>query len=211
MRYTSPVLTTIDGVEQVLIVSVPGVMSVDLKTGKTLWKHPFKDRNAIPDALPIGDGKVFLTSGYGVGSEVIQVARADDGSFEVRSLGKNEAGSQIHTPLVVGEHIYAVCNAKSRSDGMVCFDQKCDILWKTGRKPNLSRGSQILTGDGLIYALDGRHGNLLIIEPNPKGYKELSRTEPVISGSEIWAPMSLAEGRLIVRDHDKMKCLNVKP
>ena len=46
------------------------------------------------------------------------------------------------------------------------------------------------------------------MEPNPEGYKQLAKAQ-VLEGHESWAPMALAGTRLLVRDYDTMKCLEV--
>jgi len=51
---------------------------------------------------------------------------------------------------------------------------------------------------------------LRIIEPSPEGYKELAIAKGVLEGREIWGPLALSNGRLVVRDQRQMKCLDVK-
>jgi hypothetical protein len=33
---------------------------------------------------------------------------------------------------------------------------------------------------------------------------------PVLEGPEVWAPLALSQGRLLVRDHKQLKCLDLK-
>ena len=210
MQYASPVIATVDGVEQVVMAAKDSVGGVDINTGKVLWRYTgYRCRIPVPDALPIGDGRIFITGGYEAGSVMIRVQKGSD-AFKVTELAREEEiGSHVHTPLLHKGYLYALCNTNSRANGLVCFDLDVKVKWKTGRSPYLCKGNQILTGDGLIYSIDGRTGDLRIIEPSPEGYKELGKT-PMLSGREIWGPMALSDGKLVLRDHRQMKCLDLK-
>lgn len=219
MQYASPVLTTIGGVEQVLVVSKPTVAGVEVGTGRLLWKFDgYKCNIPVPDLLPIGDGRVLITGGYNAGSVMIRVEKAEKADktdkgvqeFAVTELARNgQIGAHTQTPILYQGHIYALCNTNERSDGLVCFDLDLKVKWQTGKSPNLDKGGMVLTGDGLIYSVDGKTGELRIIEPSPQGYKELAKV-PMLAGQEIWAPLALADGKLLIRDQNQIKCLDLK-
>jgi hypothetical protein len=44
---------------------------------------------------------------------------------------------------------------------------------------------------------------------NPAGFKLLAKAK-VLEGHETWAPLAVAGGRLIVRDLQRMVCLDVR-
>jgi outer membrane protein assembly factor BamB len=62
----------------------------------------------------------------------------------------------------------------------------------------------------MFFALDGRTGLLRLLEASTTGYKELASTQ-VLSGEEVWGPMALSNGRLVIRDMNQMVCLQVGP
>jgi hypothetical protein len=97
------------------------------------------------------------------------------------------------------------------------------ILWKTKREPDFNKGSMILA-DGLILATDGAQ-TLYLIEPDPSGFKQLASAKVLGEGgtgvegdgiasrvggrTQNWAPLALADGKLLVRDQANLKCLKV--
>ncbi|MBT3202178.1 MAG: hypothetical protein HN350_19925, partial [Phycisphaerales bacterium] len=103
-------------------------------------------------------------------------------------------------------HLYMNSNGNSRKDGMVCLSLDGKVKWKTGGK-KFERGG-MLFADGLIFNIEGTNGDLHLIEPSPEGYKEISKVS-LLGGKEVWGPMSLSKGRLIIRDQSQMKCLDV--
>jgi hypothetical protein len=95
------------------------------------------------------------------------------------------------------------------------------IKWKTKRSPDFNKGSMILV-DGLILATDGSR-SLHLVEPSPAEFKSLASAELLSSegtsaegiagriGGAIqnWAPIALADGKLLIRDHGRLKCVKV--
>ena len=97
------------------------------------------------------------------------------------------------------------------------------VKWQTRRAPLFDKGSMILA-DGLILSTDGRT-TLYLIQPDPSGFKPIAKADVLgqggtgsgndpmaskIGGStQNWAPMALSDGKLLVRDQTRMKCLKV--
>jgi outer membrane protein assembly factor BamB len=127
---------------------------------------------------------------------------ADAGKFD-------GLGSQVHPGLVVKDHIYVICNTNERFDGLVCLNAKLEVVWQTKKAPFFDKGGSILTGDGLLYVMDGATGELYIIEPSPAGFTSLGKAK-ILKGEQIWAPLALVDGRLIVRDQAQMKCVDIR-
>jgi outer membrane protein assembly factor BamB len=210
MQYVSPILATIDGVEQVVMVMGDGAVGVDASNGKVLWRYMgWKCQIPIPNVTPVGDGRLFITGGYKAGSAMIQVKKSPDGAFAVTELFKTaECNSQLAPALLYKEHLYANSNSNTSNDGLLCMDLTGKVLWKTEKNPNFERGHMILA-DGMIYIIDGKAGSLHLLEPSPAGFKELAKAAGVLGGKEIWAPLALSGGKLVIRDQQQMKCLEV--
>ena len=208
MRYMSPLLTTLAGVEQVIVASHRQTAGVDPATGKVLWTYGgFRCNIPVPSPVHVGGGRVFITGGYGAGSVMIQVTKVG-GRFAVKELFRlKRLGCHIHPPLVYKDHLYAQFNTKRTKDGLACVDLEGNVKWKTGRSPNFDWGGLVLA-DGLILAMDGSSGVLRLIEPGPAGYKELASAR-LLSRPRIWGPMALTDGKLVCRDQREMKCVEV--
>jgi len=68
------------------------------------------------------------------------------------------------------------------------------------------RGGSILV-DGLLLSTDG-NTKLYLIEPDPSGFKPLA-SAALLEPGENWAPLALADGRLLIRDQKNLKCVQV--
>lgn len=218
--YSTPVVTKLGGVDQAVMVgacakdgATPGkVAGISLDNGSILWTYEgFQCYIPIPYATTLPDDRLFMTGGYDAGSAMIQV-KQEGGKFAVKEIFTTKAcGSQIHQPLFYGGHLYVNSNSNEREDGMMCLTLDGQIKWKTRdswSSTTFERGGLMLV-DGMILTLDGKKGVLYLVDPSPDGFKELAQAK-VFGGKEIWAPMALSDGKLLLRNQEEMKCLDLK-
>jgi outer membrane protein assembly factor BamB len=231
--YASPTLTRIDGIDQLVVVTpyeIPGsgedeeeeeeekdagprfegggVYGIDAKTGKILWNYQnFNCAITIPPVTVIGDGRFFINGGYDAKATMIKVRRQGDG-FVVEELFKNpDVKAAMHPAVLFQNHLYINGNGNEKRDGLLCLTLDGEVLWKTKRKPNFERGGLVMV-DGKVFIVDGRRGNLYFAEVSPAGYTELGKIK-LLNPPNIWAPLALSEGKLVIRDQKQMICVDV--
>jgi outer membrane protein assembly factor BamB len=61
----------------------------------------------------------------------------------------------------------------------------------------------------MFFVLNGKGGALHLIDANTTGYKELGKAQ-ILSGDDVWGPMALSDGKLVLRDLAKMVCIDVR-
>ncbi|MDO9614567.1 MAG: hypothetical protein Q7J86_08575 [Bacteroidota bacterium] len=131
-----------------------------------------------------------------------------------------EFGDQTKPPVLHKGYFYAQYGTNNRRDGLVCMNMNGEIMWKTKRDPDFNKGSIILA-DGLILATDGQK-TLYLIEPDPTAFKPIASADllkeesnaegialRVGGATQNWAPIALADGRLLIRDQSRMMCVKV--
>lgn len=211
--YSSPVVHTLAGVEQAVMLSAHGkAAGISLENGEILWTYGGWDcRIPIPYPKSLPDDRLFITGGYDAGSAMIRIAR-EDGAFIVTELFKtDDCGSQVHQPLLHEGYLYAHSNANRQKDGMICMTLDGELKWRTRDTrglPMFDLGN-LLLADGMIISLDGRTGILHLVEPSPEGYRELAQAK-IFDGNQIWAPMALTQGKLLLRNQKLLKCLDLR-
>jgi len=138
---------------------------------------------------------------------MIEVTR-EGSDFKVKELFlTEEAGSKMHPPVVFEDHLYL--NSTGRPNQMVCFTMDGELCWEDKEGPGFEMGGMILV-DGLIINQNGKNGDIHLIEPSPEGYKELGQASYFNDGkNQAWSPLAFADGKLIVRDMEKMVCVDL--
>jgi len=235
--YASPSLVKIDGKEHVTMVisstnpignrglpqTLGKVVGIEPLTGRVLWEYnEWRCHISVPSAVDAGDNKVLVVGGYELGATMVRVQKHDDGSYVARELFTTEEfGDQTKPPILHNGYFYAQYGTNNRRDGLVCMNMDGEIMWKTRRSPAFNKGSMILV-DGLILATDGEK-SLYLIDPDPQEFQQLASAELLGEGggdsegiagriggrAQNWAPMALAEGKLLIRDQRQMKCVKV--
>jgi outer membrane protein assembly factor BamB len=217
MSHSSLMPAVIGGVKQYLYMTPNKVVGVAAADGQILWNIPFATKMAaVPSPLSIGDGRVFVTSGYEAGSMMIQVEKGAAGftAKKLYDLTSAQFNSEVHTPVLYKNHLFAV-GSKSRGRFM-CVGLDGKVVWQSpvtsgdaARSPTFDLGGFIFA-DGLFFAVDGKTGMLRLIEANTTGYKELASAQ-VLSGEEVWGPLAISDHKLVLRDMNQMVCLQVGP
>jgi len=207
MSHASVIPAVIDGVRQYLHCNLKGAVGVSSE-GTVLWTFPWKFNVAVPvSPLPIGDGRVFLTSCYGAETVMIRVTRQGDAfkAEKLFSLGPGGWNSEVQTPILYQDHLFGV--GKKQRGQFTCLDLDGKQVWQTHLRTGFGLGSYLLA-DGMFFLLEGNTGMLRLIEADPHAYRELDHAQ-VLSGHDVWAPMALADGKLVLRDMKTLKCLQV--
>jgi outer membrane protein assembly factor BamB len=231
--YVSPAIVKVDARDHVIMITAsegggrgkPGsggkVAGIDPLTGKILWEYTnWQCAIPVPGAVDAGENRVLITGGYEAGSAMIQIKKQADGTYGVSELYKNiDFGAHTLPPVLYHGCFYAQYTTNERRDGLVCMRLDGRIQWKTGRDPAFDKGSMILA-DGLILSTDGK-SNLYLIEPDSTAFKPLASAELLAAPNDAsdaasrgmanqnWAPMALADGRLLIRSQSQLKCVSV--
>jgi outer membrane protein assembly factor BamB len=216
MSHSSLMPATIGGVKQYLYVTMKNVMGVDATDGKLLWSCPFSARMvAVPSAVSIGDGRVFVTSGYKAGSAMYQVDKTASGfsAKKLYALASNEFESEAHTPILFQNHLFAV-SSKNQRGRFTCLGLDGKVVWESPMPEGNSAAAKtfdlggFLLADGMFFILDGKSGALRLLEASTKEYKELASAQ-ILGEEDVWGPMALSNGKLILRDMSQLVCLQV--
>ena len=224
MKYPSPYVTTIDGVDQVIMVSDNGLVTgIDAAKGDILWSYDkWVNKLVISSPLNVGNGRIFICGGFN-GDSIMLAVKKTDGKWSAElefTNPKFTAGNA--NPVLYKGYLYSNGSTLRKFNGFQCMDLKGNLKWQTMSGTTMPSESQqapvgyfglgniVLAGD-VIFALNGDTGELAIIDPSPDGYKELARAKVLAAKDKTaWAPLAISDGKLIVRDQHQMKCLDVK-
>lgn len=180
--------------------------------GNILWTSPDWRVNiaTVPSPLMLPGGQMFLSGGYNSGAAMFRIDTAPAGSPEplkaaaVLRLKPSQFGSTQHTPIYYDGNIYGV---REKDKQLVCLSPEGKERWRSGSEHRFGLGPYLIA-DGLIFVM-ADDGTLTLAEASPAGYKQLAQAQ-VLSGHDAWGPMALVDGRLLVRDYNRMVLLDVR-
>ena len=198
--YTSPMLVTLGGVRQALVVSARRILGLAPENGSLLWEHPWSNSSGINCSQPlvIGDNRVFISAGYGKGAAVIELTREGNG-FTARTVWENGAMKNKFNPSVYHEgYVYGL------DEGILCCVDVSsgERKWKGGR---YGFGQVLLASGHLIITSDT--GEVVLVKATPEKHVELAKFKAV--EGRTWNYPAIAGGRLLVRNATEMVCYNL--
>jgi outer membrane protein assembly factor BamB len=218
MSHSSIVVTEIEGVRMYVYAAIGGIVGVSAEPGggrgALLWDSADFNATVIaPTPVPLSDGKIFLTAGYGAGSIMLRVS-ANGGAFaaEVLDRWSPSAGfsCEQQTPVVLDGMLIGILPtaAGTRREELACWDPAGRWAWLSGQDRRFGQYGPFLLADGKLVILN-EDGVLTIAEATTTEYRPLGSAK-ILEGPDAWAPMALVAGRLLARDTHRMVCVDLR-
>ena len=199
--YSSPMVATLAGVQQILAFTATGIASLSLDGTRVLWEFPWGPDNGINVAQPliVGENRVFLSLGYGIGAVMVEVTRQGE-RFSAREVWRTNRMKNMFTSSVHHEgFIYGLDESI-----LACLDAATgELKWKGGR---YGYGQVLLASGHLIVVTET--GELALVRATPERHTEITRFG-VLDG-RTWNHPALADGYLLIRNANEMAAFDLR-
>jgi outer membrane protein assembly factor BamB len=198
--YTSPVVVTLAGKRQLLVVSAARAMGLTVEAGELLWEFPWTTMYDVNSAQPIviDENRFVISAGYDHGAALVEVTQAD-GGFRARAVWENRNmknrfnSSVLHEGYIYGfdESIFACIDARTG-----------ERKWKGGR---YGYGQVLLAGGHLIILTES--GEVALLRATPERHEELARFSAL--EGKTWNVPAISGGKLLVRNSHEMAAFDL--
>jgi outer membrane protein assembly factor BamB len=195
--YSSPHLTTIDGVAQVVLLSTPGAISVTPSDGTLLWEHTYAGGAIVQPAIT-ADGNVLINaivSTGGIGIRRLAVAHKSDGWSAEERWTSNGLKPYFNDFVLHKGHAFGF-------DGSIlaCIDLEAGKRkWKGGRYGN---GQLVLLPEQDLLLVLTEEGELALVSATTDQFKEIARFKAI--EGKTWNHPVLVGDVLLVRNGEEM-------
>lgn len=218
MSHSSVIPWEFQGTKMYVYSAVGGVVGIAAEgpdAGKVLWESLKWGCSVVaPSPVCMPDGKIFLTAGYGAGSMVFQVS-GENGNFSIEKLyeykPKEGLACEQQTPIFYEGKLYGILpkDAGTLRNQFVCVDpEDCrKVVWSSGKTNRFGLGPYMIA-DGKFFILND-DGTLSIAIPGKTEFILLDQVK-LFDAHDAWAPLAIADGYLLLRDANKMICMNIR-
>ena len=191
--YSSPAAVTLGGAERAIFITRLNCVLVDPASGKADIVMPFGKRGpTVNAATPLYfDGKLFLTSSYGVGAVATKLNMAKPQNLWAND---NTLSSQYATPVEHNGFLYGIHGREDVGQAELrCVESATGkVRWS---QPGYGVAHVILAdGKLLIQSVEGR---IALAAADPAKYQELASFQ--LTREPTRALPALASGKLYVR------------
>jgi outer membrane protein assembly factor BamB len=203
--YSSPLLISVDGLDQLVQLMDGQVYGLNPINGDPQWRVPFRAEYGISVATPVWcpGNLLFISAEYNAGSKMIRLTRAGNTVKAEEVWTSNRLrlhhGNAMHIDGVLyftsgGKGSQPILSAVEAASGKILWQersiQKATFVW----------------ADGKLITLD-QDGALMFAHPSPKGFEVSARAELLTSLS--WTPPVLVGTRLYLRDRKSMMAVDL--
>jgi hypothetical protein len=197
--YSSPHFATIDGVDQILLMTETGIFSIMPKDGSLLWQYDWPVGDRILQPALLDNGEILVCSGSSDGMRRLRITSNADGWKAEELWSASLLKSTFNDLVVQDDHAYGFSGPF-----LECVDiVKAERTWKGGRYG----GQLVLLSDQDLLLILTEKGEIALVRASPEEFTELGRI-PVIEG-KTWNHPVLVGDLFLVRNSQEMVALRL--
>jgi outer membrane protein assembly factor BamB len=203
--YSSPVLISVDGLEQLVEVMDGLVFGLNPHNGDLQWQVPFRADYGISVATPVWcpGNLLFVSAEYGAGSKMIRLQRSGQQTKAAEAWTSNRLRLHNTNAIFVDGALYFTSGGKGSQAILSAVDAASGkIHWQ---ERSIQKAT-FVWADGKLITLD-QDGNLMLARPSPQGFQVLAKKELLTNLS--WTPPVLVGTRLYIRDRKSIMAVEL--
>ena len=197
--WTTPIVIEHSGRPQIIVAAAPSVMAYDPRDGAELWRAACLRKGESAPSPVFANGLVYAVANPQSGLCAIKVdGKGNVSATHVVWKGEDDLPDTC-SPLATEQYVFTVSSAGT----VTAYEaRQGGKLWEFDVDNMRFRSSPSLVGSRLY--LIGDEGRGVILEPGPKGCKEVGRTD---IGEACFASPAFQDGRIFIRGSDHLFCI----
>lgn len=214
--YSAPVLIEKNGKRVVVFWTEDSLCGLNPETGEVYWQHPWKVGSGMAISTPVLYRDHIFVSCFYSGSLLIKLGDDYTTSEKVwQRSGESERKTDalhcvMNTPVIIDDYIYGVDSYGE----LRCLEfASGNRIWEDLSAVNKNRWANIhFIQNGNKTWMFNEHGELIISELSPNGFKEISRakliepTKKQLPRGVTWTHPAFANKHVFVRNDKELIC-----
>ena len=210
--YSSMVVSNACGIKHYVQLVGSGAVGVRARDGKYLWGYNRVANGTANIPTPIISGDyVFCSTGYQTGAALLKLVKDGEGIKCEEQYFLDGKTLQNHHGQMILKDGYIYCGHGHNNGLPICVEMDSGkVIWGGSERGPGSGSAAITYADGnLIFRYQS--GEVALIEATPSAYRLKGTFKPdYISRNPCWAQPVVIDGRLYLRDQDKLMCYDVR-
>ena len=205
--FASIIVVEAVGVKQYVQLLQKGLVGVDAKSGKFLWRYAKPtSRYGANIPTPLASDSYIYVGSAGTGGGAVKLQAKDGGVQAQPVYFEAKLPTAIGGVVKVGDFLYGT---SAKAMGCIEFNTG-QVKWEE----SALGAAAICFADGHLY-LHGENGEVALVEASSQQYREKGRFTPPNQPKhtnpmeKAWAYPVVANGRLYIRDHSSLWCYDV--
>ena len=175
--------------------------AINAQNGELLWEIDQKNPYGMSPNTPIyADGKIFSTTGGGIGSMLLNIT---DGGRTQEKVWSNEMDNKMGGAVKIGNYVYG---SGEKNRYWYCID------WSTGEtiyKDNQIGTGNVIACDGMLYCYSDK-GEMALVDAGPEKFEVKGKFKITLGTEQHWAHPVIYKGVLYIRHGNTLMAYNIK-
>ncbi|MEQ8765777.1 MAG: PQQ-binding-like beta-propeller repeat protein [Planctomycetota bacterium] len=199
--YTSPIIATLGGTPQIVVLSRDAAIGVDASSGKELWRYPLGNRAKVMTPVVVGDR--IIVSGYQRPTEAIEILASDEG-WTAEPAWKSDLTLYMSSPVRIDGVLYGF--SSKRQGQLFALDiESGETLWTSdGRLGE----NATLVGLGSCLSALTTEGRLIIYRAIPTAFEILADYN--VSETPTWTTPVFWKNEILIKEAGALTLWRVK-
>jgi len=217
--YSAPIIIEKNGIRVVVNWTEHSLSGLDLETGEVYWRFPWSTGSGMSIATPVLYRDHIFVSAFYSGSLLVKLGDDYTSAEKVwQRSGESERETDalhcvMNTPVIIDEFIYGVDSYGE----LRCLEfSSGDRVWEDLTAVKRDRWANIhFIQQGDKTWMFNEHGELLITELSPEGFKEISRakliepTRKQLPRGVTWTHPAFANRHVFIRNDERLVCADL--
>ncbi len=217
--YSAPVLIEKNGKKTVVVWTENSLSGLDPDSGKIYWRIPWEVGSGMSIATPVLYNDHIFVSAFYSGSMLVKLGTDYTSAEKVwyRSGESERKTDALHcvmnTPVIIAGYIYGV---DSYGELRCLKFETGDRIWEDLSAVKKNRWANIhFVQNGNQTWMFNEHGELIISELSPAGFKEISRAKIIEPTKEqlprgvTWSHPAFAGKHVFIRNDNQLVCVDL--
>jgi outer membrane protein assembly factor BamB len=217
--YSAPIIIEKNGKKVVVVWTEDSLSGLNPENGEVYWRFPWKTGSGMSIATPVLYNDNIFVSAFYSGSLLVKLGNDYTSAEKVwQREGESERKTDalhcvMNTPVIIDDFIYGVDSYGE----LRCLELATgDRVWEDLTAVNKNRWANIhFIQNGNKTWMFNEHGELIISELSPKGFKEISRTKIIEPTKEqlprgvTWSHPAFANKHVFIRNDKELVCIDL--
>jgi outer membrane protein assembly factor BamB len=199
VSYSSPVIATIAGQEQIVVMTGPEVVGLALDDGRRLWGHPFQIQYDESISTPVVSDPHVLVTGDGKPLTALAIKRAGDRWTAKVAWENRDLSSYLSSMVARDGYVYGMNDGGEFACVAMADGKKA---WQDGNHGYYS--TPVLDASRLLNL--NERGEMTVLSATPERYQLLGRSR--LADDATWTSPAVVGSRIYVRSASGLRAFD---
>lgn len=192
--YGSPIIVTIGGTRQLVVVTQDKIVGVDPANGTLLWERAFPSKISVNSGTPVVSGDIIIVGGSDLPTQAFTPVKSG-AAWTTTTVWENNDIPLRHTNMVVAGDLLFGISTKNSGQYFAVNPKTGQSLWVSPGRQGTA-GSITRAGD-YLFSLEN-DGELIVVKNSPTAFEVVRRYK--VADGETWAEPVFSGNRVFIKD-----------